>query len=213
MIKHKLNFIILIVAGLMIAACSSSPAAEEPAVMVESEEKPSTEETMIEQVEPAQEEAAEEDMPAEEQYPDWYSAELTNVNTGEVFRITDNPGKVYLVETLATWCSNCLKQQQEVKRFHELLGERDDFESLGINIDPNENTTLLTDYVQDNGFDWKYVVASPEMINEISALYGPQFLNPPSTPMLIIDRQGNAHPLNFGIKSAEELLDAVSAYL
>ena len=51
------------------------------------------------------------------------------------------------------------------------------------------------------------------MIDEISLLYGPQFLNPPSTPMLIIDRNGNTHPLNFGIKSAEELINNVLPYL
>jgi len=67
--------------------------------------------------------------------------------------------------------------------------------------------------VSKNGFDWLYVVASGEMIDEISLLYGPQFLNPPSTPMLLIDRKGNAHPLNFGIKSAEELLNNVLPYL
>jgi len=31
--------------------------------------------------------------------------------------------------------------------------------------------------------------------------------------MLIIDRNGNAHPLNFGIKNAQELLDSVMPYL
>ena len=145
--------------------------------------------------------------------PAWYSAPLTDVNTGEVFSVEENLGKVILVETLATWCSNCYKQQTEVARFHDLLGERNDFISLGIDIDPNEDIPLLIDYVRNNGFDWLYAVASVEMIDEISLLYGPQFLNPPSTPMLIIDKNGAAHPLNFGIKSAEELMDHVLQYL
>jgi hypothetical protein len=71
---------------------------------------------------------------------------------------------------------------------------------------------LLAGYIRKNGFDWFYAVANEEMINEISLLYGPQFLNPPSTPMLIIDRNGNAHPLNFGIKSAEELINNMLPY-
>ena len=84
---------------------------------------------------------------------------------------------------------------------------------MGIDIDPNEDIPLLTGYVQKNGFDWLYVVAKGEMIDEISLLYGPQFLNPPSTPMLIIDRSGNTHLLDFGIKSAEELLNSVMSFL
>ncbi|MCK7526838.1 MAG: hypothetical protein MZV64_59190 [Ignavibacteriales bacterium] len=34
-----------------------------------------------------------------------------------------------------------------------------------------------------------------DVSREIASLYGDQFLNPPSTPMLIIDRKGVAHPL------------------
>ncbi len=202
-------FSFLVVSAILLAACSPGQAdMEEPVVIVE--EAPEQELAVQEEVPVGTEEESE---PTAPQYPAWYSAALTDVNTGQVFTIQDNIGKVYLVETLATWCSNCLKQQQEVKRFHDLLGEREDFESLGVNIDSNEDTALLTGYVQQNGFDWLYVVASNEMIDEISALYGPQFLNPPSTPMLIIDRNGNPHPLGFGIKSAEELLEAVTPFL
>lgn len=191
---------------MLAAACSPALVVEEPAVDAIPVES-------VDELAPVPVNEEAQPAPTGPVYPDWYAAQLTDVNTGEVFTIEENIGKVYLVETLATWCSNCLKQQQEVKRFHDLLGEREDFESLGINIDPNEDTVLLTGYVQKNGFDWRYVVASNEMIDEISALYGPQFLNPPSTPMLIIDRQGNPHPLDFGIKSAEELLDAVTPFL
>jgi len=205
--KNRTLFSILAIMVLGVAACSPAPV-DEPTVLVEAAPE---EEVVIDQ-EP-QPVVAEESAPADPQYPNWYTTSLVDVNTGESFSIQENIGKVYLVETLATWCSNCLQQQQEVKSFHELLGERDDFESLGVNIDPNEDVNLLTGYVQKNGFDWKYVVASNEMIDEISSLYGPQFLNPPSTPMLIIDKQGNAHPLKFGIKSAQELLEAVEPYL
>jgi hypothetical protein len=48
---------------------------------------------------------------------------------------------------------------------------------------------------------------------EIAALYGDQFLNPPSTPMLIIDRRGQVHPLPFGIKSAADLRQALEPFL
>ena len=156
---------------------------------------------------------SEQPVQSEPSFPTWYSSPLTDVNTGDVFTIEENLGKVILVETLATWCSNCYKQQTEVAKFHDLLGERDDFISLGIDIDPNEDIVLLTGYVRKNGFDWLYVVASGDMVDEISLIYGPQFLNPPSTPMLIIDRKGNAHSLDFGIKSAEELLNNVFPYL
>lgn len=145
--------------------------------------------------------------------PAWYGVALTNVQTGEAFTINDFKGKVVLVETMAIWCSNCKKQQGQVKALHELLGMREDLVSLGLAIDPNENGDALKSYIDSNGFDWYYAVSSADVSREIAALYGDQFLNPPSTPMLIIDRKGVAHPLPFGIKSADDLLKALQPFL
>ena len=145
--------------------------------------------------------------------PAFFKAALVNATTGDTFSIRDYQGKVILVETMAIWCSNCLKQQKQVKALHELLGERDDFVSLGLDIDPNESLQDLQGYVERNGFDWLYAVAPVEVAREIAQLYGDQFLNPPSTPIFIIDRHGDVHPLPFGIKSAEQLKDAIDPFL
>ncbi len=145
--------------------------------------------------------------------PAWFSAALTEATTGTTFTIQDYKGKVVLVETMAIWCSTCLQQQKEVKALHDLLGERDDFVSVGIGVDINESLAALKDYVAKNDFDWTYTVASLEVAREIGNLYGAQFLNPPSAPMLIIDRQGEAHPLPFGVKSAADLQKALEPFL
>jgi hypothetical protein len=144
---------------------------------------------------------------------EWFKVSLKNARTGEEFTISDFNGKVVLVETMAMWCSNCFKQQGQVKSLHSLLGDREDFISLGIDIDPNENAEALKSYIDNNGFDWLYTVAQREVAREIGQLYGNQFLNPPSTPMLIIDRHGEVHTLPFGIKSAESLLDSLQPFL
>jgi thiol-disulfide isomerase/thioredoxin len=156
-------------------------------------------------------------MPAEEEAmmaaPAWFSVPLTEVTSGETFAIQELKGKVVLVETMAQWCTNCLAQQKQVLALHEALGERDDFVSLGLDIDPNEDAEMLKAYIERNGFFWKYAVSPAEVSRDISQLYGNQFLNPPSTPMLIIDRQGEAHPLPFGIKSASDLQAALEPFL
>lgn len=196
--KRLSTLIIFVLAVVLLSACA--PALSEPAASEVN-------------TQPDIEEPSEQELPAEQDQgenqphllPDWYSNELTDVNTGMVFRVADFQGKVILVETMAIWCPKCLTQQKEVDRLHDILNDRDDFVSLGINTDPNEDLPQLSAYVKNNGFDWLYVVASDDLINEISELYGSQYLNPPSTPMLIIDRQGEAHLLPFGIKSAEEL--------
>ncbi len=142
--------------------------------------------------------------------PAWFETEFVNVNNGETFRIADLKGKVILVETMATWCSNCLKQQKQVKALHEMLGDMNaDLVSVGVGIDINENAEMLKSYVQKQGFDWYYTIATAGVANEIGNLYGTQFLNPPSTPILLIDRSGEVHVLPFGIKDAASLKDAV----
>jgi hypothetical protein len=145
--------------------------------------------------------------------PAWFEAELTNVNTGETFKITDFQDKVVLVETMAVWCSNCLRQQGEVQSLLGLLGDQPDLVSVALDIDPNEDNDMLKAHTDKNGFDWVYAVAPAEVSRDISQLYGGQFLNPPSTPMLIIDRRGEAHPLPFGHKSAQSLEEALLPFL
>jgi len=56
-------------------------------------------------------------------------------------------------------------------------------------------------------------VAPVEVAREIGLLYGDQFLNPPSTPMLIIDTHGEVHLLLFGHKTAAELKSALTPFL
>jgi len=145
--------------------------------------------------------------------PPWFDVPLTDVRTGQTFTINEFKGRVILVETLAMWCSNCLKQQQQVKVLHETLMEDVDLVSIGLDIDINENASDLQAYTEKNGFDWLYVIAPVEVASEISNLYGAQFLNPPSTPILIIDRMGEVHIPPFGIKSADELLDFIEPFL
>jgi hypothetical protein len=52
-----------------------------------------------------------------------------------------------------------------------------------------------------------------EVAREISNLYGAQFLNPPSTPILVIDKSGQVHLMPFGIKSADTLNDFIAPLL
>jgi thiol-disulfide isomerase/thioredoxin len=153
--------------------------------------------------------ATEEMMDQAVDWPSWMMTDRLNVNSGETFQVADYKGKVVLVETLAMWCSNCMKQQQQVKILHEKLAGEPDFISIGLDIDINENLDDLAQYTRKNEFDWVYTVASKEMAQEIGILYSAQFLNPASTPILLIDRNGEVHLLPFGIKSAADLEAAI----
>jgi hypothetical protein len=230
-VKKSKWLVLSVVLSVTLAACAApTPEAmtdEAPEAMMEKTEAPAGDTTMEVTPEASMSEdemmaetpSASEDAMAEPQAeammaaPEWFGAAMTDVNTGATFSLGDYKGLVVLVETMAVWCTNCLAQQRQVKDLHGQLGARDDFVSLGLDIDPNEDAGLLRDYTARQGFDWVYAVAPADVARGIANTYGDQFLNPPSTPMLIIDKQGEVHPLPFGLKSAGDLLAALAPFL
>ena len=103
--------------------------------------------------------AAEEEQAPQKDTPAWFDVPMVDVRTGQSFSINDHQGKVVLVETLAMWCSLCLKQQKEVKLLHERLEGEDGFVSIGLDIDINEAAEDLKTYTENNQFDWLYAIA------------------------------------------------------
>jgi thiol-disulfide isomerase/thioredoxin len=218
---------LIVILALALAACA--PAAEAmPAKSEEMLDKPTeammekpteemmekpTEAMMDKPTEAMMDKATPEAMDDKLMAPEWFSVPLAEVSSGESFTIADFKGKVVLVENLAMWCPNCKKQQAQVKAVIEALGMRDDFVAVGLDIDPNENAADLKAYAESNGFGLRYAIAPAEVSRAMASLYGDQFLNPPSTPMLVIDRQGKVIPLPFGIKSSADLLAAIEPLL
>jgi thiol-disulfide isomerase/thioredoxin len=145
--------------------------------------------------------------------PDWFDVELTDVQTGETFTMNDYAGKVVLLETMAVWCPTCIVQAAYVYRLHELLGNPEDLISVSLDVDLNEDAATLREFTAEYGFDWHFAVAPLEVDRALGNLYSAQYMNPPVSPMLIIDRQGNVHPLAFGLKDTETLQKAVEPYL
>lgn len=129
--------------------------------------------------------------------------QLTDVRTGETFTLAELAAeKPVLVETMAIWCTTCLSQQREVVQAHDVA----DFDSVGIDVDPNEDAAELADYADREGFDWRFVVADAELVQLLTDQYGFGVTNPPSTPTFVVTAHG-IRALEFGrVRSAEELV-------
>jgi cytochrome oxidase Cu insertion factor (SCO1/SenC/PrrC family) len=145
--------------------------------------------------------------------PEWFDLELTDAQTGETFTMNDYAGKVVLLETMAIWCPNCLIQSGQVRKLHEALGNPDDLISVSLDVDVNEDDTALKEYASSYGFDWHFAVAPLLVARALGNLYSAEYLNPPLSPMLIIDREGNVHQLEYGLKEVETLQKIVEPYL
>jgi thiol-disulfide isomerase/thioredoxin len=149
----------------------------------------------------------------QKELPAWFDLPMTDVQSGETFTISDFAGKVVLVETMAMWCPNCVMQANEVRDLHNLLGNSEDLISISLDVDVNESAPSLKDYSEGYGFDWRYAVAPLEVARALGNLYSAQYLNPPLSPMLLIDRKGEVHELPYGRKDADDLLKFIQPYL
>ena len=84
---------------------------------------------------------------------------MTDVQTGKVFTINDFAGKVVLLETMGVRCPTCRRQEDEVKRLHQLLGEPADLVSISLDTAMSEDAQLLKEYAQTLGYDWHLALA------------------------------------------------------
>ncbi len=145
--------------------------------------------------------------------PEWFDMAFTDAQTGEIFTINDFAGKVVLLETMAIWCPNCAVQANEVRKLRAALENPDDLISVSLDVDFNEDQASLKEYASGYGFDWHFAVAPLLVARALGNLYSAEYLNPPLSPMMIIDRDGNVHHLDFGKKDAETLQKIVEPYL
>ncbi len=142
----------------------------------------------------------------------WRTAALRDVVTGEEFRITDLEGKVVAIEVMAIWCSTCRTQQLEAQTALETLGSSD-VAYISLDIDPNERAEDLAEYARGEGFDWRFAVASPEVSRSLVATFGDQILSPPSTPLVILDADGQVVEQHIGITGARALVALFEEHL
>ena len=138
---------------------------------------------------------------------------MTDVLTGQTFAMNDFAGKVVLVEAMAEWCPTCIEQQREVQKFRGLLANPDDVVSVSLDIDVHEDEPSLRTYASSLGHAWHYALAPLEVARALGNLYSAEYLNPPFSPMLLIDRDGVATSLPYGVKTADYLRTTVEPYL
>lgn len=143
--------------------------------------------------------------------PAWTQLSLTNVNTGESFKLADFEGKTVLVETMATWCSNCRTQLGNVKEARTLLGDLDDVVFVALSVEQNLSDEALATYAQNQGFDWIFAVATPDMIRALTEQFGRTVTSPPATPHFLIQADGSISELSTGFTDPEAIVEEIQA--
>jgi hypothetical protein len=215
-VRHALSAVLIAVSAAACSASGGAPAASQasssvpPATSVPASDAPSAQPTETGSAPPATDAPAASDAAVVLDQA-WATAEVTDVATGETFRIADLAGSPLIIETMAIWCSSCLAQQGVV--YETLAGvEPGSVDYILIDVDPSETADALAAYRERNGFTGRYVVASTELARALVADFGDQVLNPPSTPMVVVGTDGTVTLTPFGKKSADDLRTLLSQH-
>ena len=135
----------------------------------------------------------------------WATTPLTDVASGQPFRIADHAGSVIIIETMAIWCSNCRAQQDDVQRALARL-PADRVVYVVLDVDPNEDATSLADYQIQHGYKGRYAIAETAVARALATEFGDLILNPPSTPIIVVGTDGTVTMTEFGHKSVDEIV-------
>ena len=139
--------------------------------------------------------------------PAWMDIELTDVTTGQRFKISDFKGKPILLESFAVWCPTCLRQQKEIKKVKEREG--DAIVHISLDTDPNEDEDKVREHLERNGLDWYFAVSPIELTRALIDDFGLNVVNAPQSPVILIYEDQSAVLLRSGVKTADELLSEV----
>jgi thiol-disulfide isomerase/thioredoxin len=176
--------------------------------MAESNDDESMTETMVDEEEMAAESTGEMGMVIER--PAWHHAVLANARTGESFSLADFEGKTIFVEPMATWCSNCRKQLNNVRDARQELASEDVI-FIAVSVETNIDNATLTSYADGAGFDWLFAVATPDLLRLLADEFGQTIANPPATPHFIVRSDGTSTELVTGIEAAGQIVSQITA--
>jgi thiol-disulfide isomerase/thioredoxin len=133
--------------------------------------------------------------------------ELTDVATGQKFRISDFKGKTILLESFAVWCPTCLRQQQEMKKLVEM--EDDDIIHISLDTDPHEDEAQIREHLERNNLNWYFAISPVELTNALTEDFGLIIISASSAPVILICPDQSTRFLGRGIKLSDKLLAEV----
>jgi len=124
---------------------------------------------------------------------------------GEPWRLSDQRGKVVLIDHWATWCGPCRAAIPEMKNLYVKYGHRDDFVMIGVSSDRDHDAAI--EFCRENLMEWTQLFpALPELSGTDEAAEIPVTGIP---SVWIIDRDGKVLGTNLRGAAVSKKLKSV----
>ncbi len=141
----------------------------------------------------------------------WQTIPLTNVANGESYTLADFKGKTVYVEPMATWCTNCRRQLQNVQQAINTLGDQEEIVFIALSLETNLGDGDLANYAANEGFSMVFSVMSEELLTALVDEFGRSAANAPSTPHFVIRPDGTFTELSTGFEDPAEVIEFINS--
>lgn len=142
-------------------------------------------------------------------WAEWQVETLTDVRSGKTFTLSDFYGKTVIVNAMATWCSSCREQLETLRAFRETEASKG-VVFVGISVETDLSEEDLKSYASAEEFDWRFSVASPEVLKMLVDEFGRTLANPPAVPKFVIYPDGTFSDLDTGHRSVDDLAEWIA---
>lgn len=130
----------------------------------------------------------------------WRTASITDVTTGEEFRIEEFDRPV-MMHTFAIGCAVCRSQQVN---FDDLYATANgDVEIVDVSIDSNANRDEIRSYIDEEGFDWRFAVSAGDVTGSLISDFGREVTSSSNSPIIIACPDGDVYRLEKIVDASE----------
>jgi len=123
---------------------------------------------------------------------------------GEILRMSevDLSEGVVLLDLMATWCPECKKEMEQLRRVNEMYG--DEIRIISVDIDTRESAEVLAGYRDEIGAEWLFALDDAGLNGEYRVTY---------IPTLVLLKDGEQVKRYVGNPSADTLMRDIGAVL
>ncbi len=125
-----------------------------------------------------------------------------NLLSGGKFTLSEQKGKVVLIDFWATWCPPCVKGIPHIKEFYKEYGSKG-FEVLGISLDSDGKA--VDDYIKKENLKWGIVYSGKGWKDDTATYYKVNLI--PS--YWLIDRKGILRDFGVPLRDKEKMKKAI----
>jgi hypothetical protein len=140
--------------------------------------------------------------------PAWMQYDLVDGRGGELFKVGDLNATIFVI-IMAQDCPECEQQRREMAAAHQRLMGTGRF-LLSIDIDRELGISNMADAMLAQGYGWVFTIITKDVSDALVLSYGQDILDAQRLPHFVVDANGKATPLAFGLVTADEIVRMVN---